>query len=116
MHDDRVVGGATLDLIKPLDGYRVRGVGAEPVDRLGREGDDVALADEGGGFVGRVGEDGVHGFRGPVRGGRGRGAKVRRAGRGGTPPPQGGGEIRASFGEVEDPGSYSRSIRRRMSS
>ena len=38
VHDQRMVGGAALHVEDPGDGVRLRGVGGEPVDRLG--GDD----------------------------------------------------------------------------
>ena len=43
MGDQRIEGGAALGLIKPGDRGRVGGVGAEAVDRLGRERDQPAL-------------------------------------------------------------------------
>ena len=43
MRDQRVEGGPSLGLIEAGDGKCVGGVGAEPVDRLGRERDQPAL-------------------------------------------------------------------------
>ena len=44
VHDERMRGRPALQLEDLADGIRVLRVGAEPVDGLGRKGDDLALA------------------------------------------------------------------------
>jgi hypothetical protein len=42
MGDQRVEGGAALGLVEPGDGGGIAGIGAKPIDRLGRERDQAA--------------------------------------------------------------------------
>ena len=44
VHDHRMVGGPALHLVEPAHGIGARGVGTEPVDRLGRECHELAGA------------------------------------------------------------------------
>ena len=50
--DQRIEGGASLGRIKPGDGLAIAGIGAQPVDRFGRKGDQSA-----GGKAARCGLD-----------------------------------------------------------
>ena len=43
MGDQRIEGRPALGLVEPRDGGRVGGIGAEPIDGLGRERDQAAL-------------------------------------------------------------------------
>ena len=45
MHDQRIEGGPALGAVEPRDRFRIGGVGAEPVDCLGGERDQAAVAE-----------------------------------------------------------------------
>src|SRR4029079_12898106 len=47
--DERMAGGSTFDLEDPPYGGDVEGIGAQPVDGLGREGDEPAPSEQSGG-------------------------------------------------------------------
>ncbi len=46
VRDQRIEGGAALGLVKPRHGLAIGGVGAEPVDGLGRKSDEAAAGEE----------------------------------------------------------------------
>ena len=52
--DERIERGSFLGREDPGDRRRVEGVGSQPVDRLGREGDEPARPDEGGRLADRA--------------------------------------------------------------
>ena len=57
MDDEGVVGRASLHVVDPGDRDRIGGISGQPVDGLGRDGDQTAVRQAAGG-LGGIGEHG----------------------------------------------------------